>query len=460
MSSQKFSRPLTVTERLNFQAIPDWLDEIAETMIGHGYRIFLVGGAVRDLLQGILPDDWDLATDATPDRVEELFSETYPSGKAYGTITIIKNGQPVEMTTLREDREYLDGRHPGTVLFTDDIIKDLRRRDFTVNAMAYSFADHLLIDPFHGQDDLSRHLLRAVGEPETRFREDGLRMFRFFRFLATCPFKAHRPTLKAITPDYAVQLSAERIRDELSKLLLGKWVRHGLTGLEKSGLLQKIIPELDVSSFSEGSGRYNLWEHLLRTTEAIRPELSLRWAALLHDIAKPLTVCQGPSGIHFYGHDESGAILAQSILTRLHYPAALIKNVTLLIRYHMFQLPLNATDAAIRRLIVKVGSVNMEALLELRRADIVATDTISFQSWEAWSALTDRIHNLITESPPLTTKKMAVNGHDLMESLNLQPGPQVGQLLSYLFTVVIDHPEKNNKEILLKLAQDYLQIKR
>lgn len=457
MKSGEYQKPLNTTETLNFKELPQWLMECAHVLLNHGFQAYLVGGAVRDLLLGLTPHDWDLTTDALPETVETLFSETYPSGKIFGTITVCYQGHPVEITTMRRDLGYSDGRRPDQILFTDDILADLSRRDFTINAMAYDFRSKLLTDPCDGRHDLYRRRLRTVGEPKERFREDGLRMFRFFRFLATMDLQPDPKTLKAVHPDFAQWISAERIRDELSKLLTGTNVRLAINLLEKSGLLAQVIPELNVRQFNQSSLYPNLWHHLLETTAAIAPRLELRWAALLHDIAKPLTYQRNETGVHYYHHDRLGAELSRKILSRLRYSKSFIQTVSHLIEWHMFQLPPNAGDSAVRRLIHNVGAETVPNLLELRRADIVGTGHITPQTWQAWTELSGRITLFTEEIQNSNQKKLAITGQDLLEQFQLTPGPLIGKLLAYLTDVVIENPETNEKTCLLQYAKEYLQ---
>lgn len=462
--------PLTATEALNFQAIPHWLQQVAGVFIGHDFQVFLAGGAVRDLLWGKTPHDWDLATDALPDEVESLFPETAPTGKQFGTITVwagtntadgsanAETAKAVQVTTFRSDLGYSDGRRPDHVQFERNIIPDLARRDFTINAMAYDFTRKLLVDPFGGRADAYRGILKAVGDPAVRFAEDGLRMFRFYRFLATFGLKPHRPTAKAIHPQWAKNLSLERIRDEFGKLLTGGWVRRGLAGLHQSGLLDCFLPELADCRQMDRDYRHSppLWEHILAAVETVAPQLHLRLAALLHDIAKPKTRFTDQTGVHFYGHDELGAAISEIILERLRFPNHLIATVSNLIRHHMFAIPLEAGDGAIRRFIAKAGAEAIPDLLELRRADIVATGRINERTFEAWRTLQDRIHQALMNQSGSLGIKLAVNGRDLMEQFGLQPGPFLGKLLDCLNEFILDEPALNQKEVLLAKAKEYL----
>lgn len=452
---------LNVTEKLNFQKIPIWVIKVAQGLIRNNFQAYLVGGAVRDLLWGKQPCDWDLASDALPEQVALIFSNTIPTGKKFGAMTVLCDSNAIEVTTLREDLLYCDGRHPENVRFSKDICTDLARRDFTINALAYDFSNQELIDPFGGKKDSRERLLKAVGDPGRRFHEDGLRMFRFYRFLATLELRAHRPTERAINPVWIVGVSFDRIREEFSKLLLGKDIGRGLTGLRKSGLLGSFIPEFDNNERQIQGTEHNnnLWKHLLNATVAINPQLHLRLAALLHDVAKPLTKTIDQNGAHFYGHDELGAELGRTILERLHYPGKLIDSVTNLIRWHMFSIHEQTSDSAIRRLIVKVGPEYILDLLELRRADIIATGKVDYHTWVSWRDLTERVTQILNDDNLIDPFHLVINGNDLIKLFQLSPGPFIGEILDYLKELILDEPSLNQKTILLKLAKDYIQSK-
>lgn len=460
MISDSFRYPLTSTEKLNFEEIPGWVYYAARILMDNQKAVYLVGGAVRDLLWGITPSDWDLATDALPGEIENIYPQTIPTGKRFGTITVFIDEHQMEVTTLREDFEYNDGRRPDQVVFSSSILNDLARRDFTINAMAYDFNERLLIDPFKGRTDCYHRVIKAVGDPRVRFQEDGLRMFRFYRFLASHNLTPERETKRAINPEWADSISYERIRDEFSKLLLGKAVRKGLVGLIKSGLLPRVIPEFFSTAESQTKLYSYLREHSLSAVDTIRPILHLRLAALLHDIAKPLSVTMTESGVHFYGHDQKGADISRAILERLRYPNKLIKKVFLLIRWHMFFYQPNISDSAIRRLISKVGPEIIPDLLELRRADIVATGKVTTETPDYWKDLSERILTILKSGVEVgNSNRLAINGYDLIERLSINPGPLVGEILAYLLENVFEDPDLNRKEPLLDLALRYLESK-
>ncbi|NLW46536.1 MAG: HD domain-containing protein [Firmicutes bacterium] len=460
MNSDFLRRPLTTTEKLNFKEIPAWVTQAVVFLRENQKMVYLVGGAVRDLIWGSTPSDWDLATDALPDEIEKIFPKTLPTGKRFGTITIFSAGQPIQITTIREDFPYSDGRRPDQVLFGSDIVKDLARRDFTINAMAYDFETQALIDPFNGRADCYRRLLKAVGNPRDRFREDGLRMFRFYRFLASHSLAAERKTEGAINPEWAKFVSYERIRDEFSKLLLGASIRKGLAGLAKSGLLLELIPEFYSADKAQSRLYSYLREHSFSAAAAIQRLLPLRLAALLHDIAKPASLTITKTGPHFYGHERAGAEMSRVILERLRYPKKLIQKVSLLINGHMFFYQPNISDSAVRRLISNIGPENIPDLLELRRADIIATGKINPKTLEHWKDLSQRVLAVLrSKSESKNGSKLAINGADLIEKLGVKPGPLMGEILSYLNEQIIEEPDLNQENRLLEITRQYLDSK-
>ncbi|HYH02679.1 MAG TPA: HD domain-containing protein [Bacillota bacterium] len=447
-----------VCKKISLQAIPAWVAATAGCLRQQGFRTYLVGGAVRDLLTGKIPQDWDLATDALPDQVEVIFPETIPTGKKYGIISIVIEGHCLETATLREDLTYSDGRRPDAIRFTREITADLARRDFTINALACNLENGALIDPFDGVRDLNQGILKAVGNPAQRFQEDGLRMFRFYRFLATLNLQPDRATNRAVNPRWAAPVSKERIGAELAKLLVGNNVVKGLDGLQTSGLLGLSLPELDRKQLEAGDSREKqLWRHLTGTVAAIRPQLHLRWAALLHDIAKPLTKTYGSKGLHYNGHAETGAEVSRVVLERLHYSKALINSVVSLVQQHMFAVPFPYSDAAIRRLIARTGTENILDLLELRRADIVATGRITTDTWEYWRVLSERVNSVLNaDTTVFRPDQLALNGNDLITKFQLSPGPLIGRILRFLLEQVWDDPNLNRPDTLLELARRYL----
>ena len=424
-----------------------------------GFAAYLVGGAVRDLLRGESPTDWDIATDARPEEVMALFPGTLPTGIKYGTVTVRRDGRSIEVTTFRGDGAHSDGRHPDQVTFGASIEEDLGRRDFTANAMAYDPASGRLVDPYGGRYDLRRRILRTVGNPAERFAEDALRLLRFYRFAATLGLRPDPATVRAVDPALLGQVSMERIRDEFSKTLLAGTPLAGLDGLISSGLMRAIIPELvEAGAVEQGTfHRHDVLRHSLLATEAIQPALHLRLAALLHDIGKPAAKSVVAGEVHFYGHDEAGADMSTAILARLRYPGELIEAVTVLVRLHMFQLPVHPSGAALRRLLNKAGSPDrLRDLVELRRADIVATGRTCWQSTAIWQELKERVEEILAAGAAFSLRDLAIDGEDVMRLRGLGPGPEVGRILAALLERVLEDPALNERGKLETLVHDLL----
>ncbi|HEY8345099.1 MAG TPA: HD domain-containing protein, partial [Bacillota bacterium] len=373
-------------------------------------------------------------------------------GKKFGTIKLLKDALAIEVTTFRQEGPYSDGRHPDWVDFRSKIEEDLSRRDFTVNAMALEIFTQRLIDPFGGRKDLKHKVIRAVGDPEQRFTEDALRMLRFFRFQSSLGFRGDHRTEKAITPHLLKKISPERVREEVTKLLVSPQPARGLSGLIRTGLLLSFAPE-----FAGVVSDERLIFHVLTTVEAITPHPRLRWAALLHDLGKAQCRAVDARGLHYHGHAEVGAELARNVLERLRFSKDFIKRVTILVRWHMFSADPNQTDAALRRLACRVGEENLCDLLELRRADIIASGQNYHRAWEGFSAFASRLQALLQAEKVLTLRDLAVNGKDIMKVLGIPAGPQVGQILQELFAWITEEPGRNNREDLYRyLKERYL----
>jgi tRNA nucleotidyltransferase/poly(A) polymerase len=415
---------------------------------------------VRDLLLGRDPADaWDLATDARPERMLALFpSALYEN--AFGTVGVRRGGVEFEITTFRSDHEYADYRRPHHVEFGDRIEDDLARRDFTVNAMAWGApADPAvplaMIDPFDGAGDLGRRVLRAVGDPGQRFQEDALRMLRAVRFAATLGFTIDPATLEAIREHagLARHLSGERVLAELDRLLAAERPSVGLELAAETGLLAALFPELDTQRGipQDKIPGDDLWRHTLRTVDAApRGNATVRLAALLHDIGKPSTLADG----RFMGHDTVGAELAAALLDRLHASRDRVHRVTHLIRHHMFHLGRDATDAAIRRFIVRIGEDRVDDLIDLRAADNVGSGLRADAG--GTEDLRRRIHEQLSAQVALDRSRLAVDGNDVMAELGITPGPLLGRILDELTDRVIADPGLNERERLLALASELL----
>lgn len=419
----------------------------------HGFQAYLVGGAVRDSLLGLEPTDWDIATDAVPDQVEELFPGSLPTGKRFGTVTVFVAGRGLEVTTMRSDGPYSDQRRPDYIIFTDRLELDLARRDFTINALGYDPLARRLIDPFQGREHLRRKLLATVGEPTHRFREDPLRMLRLLRFQATLGFRIEKKT-EQVLPKLApliVTVSPERILAELNKMLLGRELLSALQTFTISGLLQKVLPELAACRGLPAGPQhpYDLLTHSCTAAHFAHPDLALRWAALLHDLGKQ----------HSLGRDhaELSAAMAGQLLRRLRASSSLISQVTALITYHMFSVHPHSSDRALRRFLGQVGPELALALVKLRQADMAGMNAPVRQIIAFGKEMEARLRAILQEESALSLKDLKLDGHDLMAALDLKPGPIIGEILNYLLEQVWENPDLNETQTLLELARRYLR---
>jgi len=436
--------------------IKDGAINIVKTLKANGFQAFLVGGCIRDSLLGKEPEEWDITTSAKPDRITGLFDKTIPTGVEYGTITVVLPDGQYEVTTFRSDERYVDGRHPANVKFTDNIHKDLSRRDFTINALAYDPETRELMDDFGGEQDLKNRIIRAVGDPIERFSEDGLRPIRACRFAAKLEFQIEPATFDAISKTLEVvkKVAAERIHDELVKMLSADRPSIGFELMHKSGLLRLILPELEGSFGIEQPPQFHkfdvYWHSLYSCDAAPKRNLAVRLASLLHDIGKP--ACK--VDFHFYNHDRVGAEMAESILKRLKFSGEDIKKIVNLISLHMFDYTSQWSDAAVRRFIRRIGGVeNVEDLFLLRQADTKAME--AEVGFEYLNELGKRISKIIEEENALAVSDLKVDGNDIMQVLKIPPGPKVGEVLHSLLEKVLDDPRLNEREILLDLIKTY-----
>jgi tRNA nucleotidyltransferase (CCA-adding enzyme) len=436
-----------------------------------GKQAWLAGGAVRDLVrlaQGTAaapPQDFDVATDALPEEVARIFPRVVPTGTQHGTVTVLSGEHKVEVTTFRGEGPYLDGRRPSSVTFLGNVDGDLARRDFTVNAMAWDPIDGVLRDPFHGADDLRRRILRAVGDPLARFSEDGLRPLRAVRFASTLRLAIEPRTRRAIPQslDTFSKVAMERVRDEFIKLLVrGAPPSRGLRLLLRTGLLARIVPEL-LESVNFAQNRYHaydVWRHTLRCVDHAPPDLTVRLAALLHDVAKPRSAApkEGAPGENtFYDHEKIGAQLAADILTRLKFPRREIERVALLVLEHNWHYLPGWNDATVRRTIARIGPAELPALWALRRADLRARGKLVEEGLANQVAAEERFQREIDRAGALKIADLAIGGEDVMRELRLAPGRRVGQVLTKVLDRVIDDPQLNSKERLIELLPGVLE---
>lgn len=432
--------------------IPVKANKIITRLTEAGYEAYVVGGCVRDAILGRPAADWDITTNARPEQVKALFSRTIDTGIQHGTVTVLQGKEGFEVTTYRIDGEYQDGRHPSEVIFTPSLLEDLKRRDFTINAMAYNEAEGL-IDAFDGMKDLKNRRIRCVGEPKERFTEDALRILRAVRFSAQLNFEIEKNTRAAIAEfaDSLTRISAERIQTELVKLLTSEHPEIFRT-LYDTGITAVILPEFDACMKTPQNHPHHccsVGEHLLLALQSIEADKVLRLAALLHDIGKPAAHTRDADGIdHFHGHGDAGKELAGSILRRLKFDNDTVYRVKHLVQVHDYlQIPL--TPKGVRRAVFKIGKEHFPDYLKLRRADILAQNpSMQKEKLEALTKLEVLYQQILDEQNCLSLKDLAVSGTDLIEA-GLKPGPQIGEVLKKLLEQVIENPEYNTKEYLL-----------
>ena len=421
-----------------------------------GFKAYAVGGCVRDHLLGLIPHDYDLCTSATPDEIVQVFKDCQlvRNGEKHGTIGVVIDGKVYEITTFRTEGDYSDGRHPDSVCFVTDLETDLARRDFTVNAMAYH-PKQGFIDPFGGQLDLKRKELRAVGDPQTRFREDALRILRGVRFSLRFGLEPEQETLRAmirLVPSLD-QLASERVYSELSGIAPLLTVKSMQL---YQPILTQLIPELNTCiGFLQHSRHhaYDVWDHTAHVVEAAETNLALRFAALLHDVGKPVVFYQDEAGAgHFPEHAQVGADMADAILQRLKAPNAIREQAVFLIAHHMT--PFEADRVLLRRRLSRYGEENCRLLLQLQKADFCSKG-VQGESPD-FDAIDAMLTALVEENGCLQAKDLAVSGHDLM-ALGYESGPKLGQAMQTLLQQVIDETLPNEKEILLEKAKNIME---
>ncbi len=449
---------------MNFR-IPRKVNEIMEELMKHGYEAYAVGGCVRDMILGRDPEDWDITTSATPQEIKKIFRRTVDTGIAHGTVTVLMDKDHYEVTTYRVDGEYQDNRHPKEVTFTSSLEEDLKRRDFTINAMAYNEKEGF-VDLFGGMEDIKNQVIRCVGSAKERFDEDALRILRAIRFGAQLDFQIEEETLKAVK-EKAVNLlniSAERIRVELTKLLISDHPKK-FKLLYEVGITKIIFPEFDAMMTTEQKNphhSYSVGEHTLRAVSEVayrqednrfsrRERTILRWTMLLHDIEKPNTISIDKDGQnHFYGHQEKGAITAKNILKRLKFDNDTMDSVVHLIRWHDYRFVL--TPAGMRRAMSKIGKEYMELLFEVNRADTSAKNPkYTLEKYERLKKAKEIYQEIIEKKECVSLKELQINGKDLIEA-GLKPGKELGAILKYLLSEVLEDPSLNERETLLLMA--------
>lgn len=468
---------------INNDLVPDYVTHVTQTLEKAGYEAFLVGGCVRDLIMSQIlnntegkrePKDWDITTNAKPEEIIPLFEKTIYEN-TFGTVGVcipkvthetisgVTQETPikyhiVEVTPYRVEAKYSDFRHPDEVKFSDKIEDDLKRRDFTMNALAYRISKGHIIDFYKGQEDIKDKIIRAVGNPEDRFQEDALRMLRAVRFSVQLDFVISHETMEAIINNAHLlkKISFERIREEFTKIIESHRSAQGIGLLQKLGLLKYIIPELEEGIGCEQGGAhiYDVFEHLLGASDHATKKgwpLEVRLSALFHDIGKPRSRRPGVKKAYtFYGHEVIGARMAKQIMERLKYPQKTTDLVTKLVRGHMFFSDTETiTLSAVRRVIANVGKENIWDLMNVRECD-----RVGMKKKEAPYRLR-KYHAMIEEvlHDPISVGQLAIDGKIMMEELHMKPGPRMGWILNALLEEVLDDPTKNTKEHLTELVK-------
>jgi tRNA nucleotidyltransferase (CCA-adding enzyme) len=422
-----------------------------------GRKGWIVGGCVRDLLRGKQVSDWDIATDARPNEVMKLFPRVIPTGIEHGTVSVLVRGVAYEVTTLRGETAYSDGRRPDSVVFVDDIAADLARRDFTFNAIAIDPLIPALIDPWGGQADLAARVLRAVGDPVERFSEDGLRVLRAARFAATLECAIEPRTLSAIPPTLGTyrKVSAERVRDEWMKTMKAKKPSIAFEVMRTSGILGVTLPEMldSVGLEQNRYHAYDVWTHALACLDACEGDPALRVAALLHDIGKPRTRARSDktNDYTFYNHEKVGAEMVYPILDRLRFSNA---RITSLVANHLVCYSEEWSDAAVRKWIRRVSPERVEDLYALNRADLLGKGLDVTGELAGLARLQERVANELAQAHAISTRDLAVDGKDVMRELAIPPSRRVGEILEFLLEKVVEDPALNDRETLLRLVRE------
>jgi tRNA nucleotidyltransferase (CCA-adding enzyme) len=422
--------------------IPEFVTFIIKRLKAAGYEAYVVGGAVRDALLKRPIMDWDVATAASASRIRTTFHDQRRFTLKHDTVTLVHSGAHFEVTPFRG--------------VANDLTSDLSHRDFTINAMALDPNGLQVIDPFHGESDIKQRILRAVGNPADRFREDPLRLLRCIRLAAELRFRIDSDTFNALgaTGTLLSSTAPERIRDELMKILMTRRPSKSFYLMVRTGILKSFLPELLEGYLKRQNPyhRYTIFRHIVETIDHIRPDPVLRLTALLHDIAKPRTRIKKGGTWHFYGHEKESTLLVEDILKRLRFGRQATKRVAHLIEHHMIGYDSGWGDAAIRRLIQRAGAEHIHDLLEFRRADLLAHG-FADQDLAVTDELELRVEEQIQRGAPTRRGDLAVDGNTVMEVTGLSPGPEVGRVLRDLNEKVLDHPELNNRDDLTALIK-------
>lgn len=446
--------------RILRQQIAQPVLEICKELRNAGESAWVVGGCVRDMLRGEKVNDWDVATTALPKKVQETFRRVIPTGIDHGTVTVLWKGESFEVTSLRGEGAYSDGRRPDNVVFVGNIDQDLARRDFTVNAIAYDPVNGQLVDPFDGLTDMRNRVLRAVGNPTERFQEDGLRILRGARFVATLEFELEEETEAAFGSalDTFRKVSPERVREEWLKAMKASTPSRAFEVMRRTGILEVTYPELleQVGCEQNQWHAYDVWNHTMRVLDESDGDPFERVAALLHDVAKPRTRAKSDktNDWTFYHHEKVGADMADRWLRDYRFSNSERELITGLIRHHLICYSSEWTDAAVRRFIKRVGADNIDPLLRLGTADALGKGRNVEAELAALKELRGRVEQAIEEGGALTTGDLAIGGNEIIPLLEGGAGPAVGQILRALLEKVIDDPSLNTRDKLMPLAEE------
>lgn len=439
--------------------LPADVQNIISVLESNGHEAYAVGGCVRDCILGKVPHDWDITTSALPEQVKALFSRTFDTGIEHGTVTVLMNGEGYEVTTYRVDGKYEDGRHPKEVTFTASLEEDLKRRDFTINAMAYNNTRGL-VDMFGGEADLQNGIIKAVGNPTERFTEDALRMLRALRFSAQLGFEIEPATyaaIKELAPTLK-KISAERIQVELVKLVTSEHPER-IKDVYETGLTRIFFPEFDAMMECDQINKHHMYsvgEHTIVSMGLVPADKVLRLSMLLHDVAKPVCKTVDENGQnHFKMHPVKGADMAKAILRRLKFDNETTDAVCNLVKNHDDRPEINPRN--IRRLIIRVGKENFENLLAVKRADCLAQSMYHRQEkLDYIDAMEQEYRAILAADDCLSIKDLQINGKDLID-MGVPQGQKIGEILKAIFDEVVDDPSLNQRDYLLTRAKDMLK---
>ena len=435
--------------------LPEKVRLIINCITEAGYEAYAVGGCIRDSILGRVPDDWDITTSATPLEVKKLFRRTIDTGIQHGTVTVMLDKEGFEVTTYRIDGKYEDGRHPEEVTFTPNLEEDLKRRDFTINAMAYNEQDGL-VDLFGGMQDIQAKIIRCVGDPIARFNEDALRIMRAIRFGAQLGYEIDSETkqaIKELAPNLT-KISAERIQVELTKLLVSPHPEAMRTVYE-TGVADVIMPEFAAIMETQQNHphhSYSVGEHTIRAMQKVEGRKELRLAMLFHDMGKPLCLTTDEQGItHFYGHAQHSTEIARKILRRLRFDNDTTNTVCRLVQYHDYGNSVDPDRRIVRRAMNKIGGDLFPLLFEVKRADILAqSETFRERKLKRLAKWQELYAQILQRQECVSLKTLAVTGSDLI-ALGMKPGKELGDTLQELLELVLDQPECNTKEYLSQI---------